>query len=236
MLKKLLAYVMLISTLLALTVTGVCAESDAEFLKGDEITVVFMIGGVTLEGENTKIAAYNYTLTYDASKIEYVPEDMDAQDKTDGGQLIINAQNDGIIKAAAMAAAGFNNDFSGDKIPALAIKFTVLEDTADLGITGECTSLTALTPDGSSTVGIVDKKSLEDVYTATVLEVKGSDGTVRTVSVAKPEKAPAESSQPAESIAEPKESSTTAVVTIVAVVFVLMVVVAVVLITPVSKF
>jgi len=141
---------------------------DAKYHAGDTVTVTVEVGGVQIDGAAAKLGAYNYDVNYNAAAVKYVS----ATDKTTGGMPLVNAAKEGVVKLATMAAMGLNEDFSGDKAPVYVLTFEVTADTDDLGISGACTSLTAVTSDGSSTKTLVGVNNPDDPYTDLTYDVE----------------------------------------------------------------
>jgi hypothetical protein len=135
---------------------------------GDTVTVTVEAGDIKIDGAAAKLGAYNYDVNYDASVVKYVS----GVDKTTGGMPLVNTAKEGVVKLATMAAMGLAEDFSGAKAPVYELTFEVTADTDDLGINGKCTSLTAVTADGSSTSTLVGVNNPDDPYTDLVIEVE----------------------------------------------------------------
>jgi len=135
---------------------------------GDKVTVTVEAGDIKIDGAAAKLGAYNYDVNYDASVVKYVS----GVDKTTGGMPLVNTAKEGVVKLATMAAMGLAEDFSGAKAPVYELTFEVTADTDDLGINGKCTSLTAVTADGSSTSTLVGVNNPDDPYTDLVIEVE----------------------------------------------------------------
>ena len=135
---------------------------------GDKVTVTVEAGDIKIDGAAAKLGAYNYDVNYDASVVKYVS----GTDKTTGGMPLVNTAKEGVVKLATMAAMGLAEDFSGAKAPVYVLEFEVTADTDDLGINGKCTSLTAVTADGSSTATLVGVNNPDDPYTDLVTEVE----------------------------------------------------------------
>jgi len=135
---------------------------------GDTVTVTVEAGDIKIDGAAAKLGAYNYDVNYDASVVKYVS----GVDKTTGGMPLVNTAKEGVVKLATMAAMGLAEDFSGAKAPVYELTFEVTADTDDLGINGKCTSLTAVTADGSSTSTLVGVNNPDDPYTDLVIAVE----------------------------------------------------------------
>lgn len=91
--KKILLGIVTTIVVLAMAITSVNAatvDATKEVKKGDKVTVT-----VKLDNPNTKLRA---TVSYDASKFEYVKESAKADD---GSTVVENAQNAGTVTASA---------------------------------------------------------------------------------------------------------------------------------------
>ena len=134
---------------------------------GDTVVATMTAGGIAIDGAAAKLGAYNYDITYNADVVKFVSN----ADKTTGGMPLVNSAKAGVVKLATMAAMGLNEDFSGDKAAVAEVTFEVTADTDDLGIEGKCSSLTAVTTDGSSTKTLVGVSNPDDPYTKLELDV-----------------------------------------------------------------
>ena len=159
--------------------------ADGQAIKaGETITVQVTVGDVKIDGEAAKLGAYNYDVNYNADVLEYV----EGKDETTGGMPLVNANTAGTVKLATMAALGLTEDFSGEKAPVYTLTFKTTKDTTEgeLGLTGKCTSLTAVTADGSNTKTLIGVNNPDDSLTAlkiTLPEVEEPTPSVPTSSV-----------------------------------------------------
>ena len=135
-------------------------EANGQYHAGQTITVDVKFGNIKMNGSPAKIGAYDYWITYDDSALEYVS----AEEMTTSDMKVINDKESGSIKIAHIAALGFDDDFSGEKKPTYRLTFKVKKDTSDLGLTGECPSLTAVSMDGKDLLTLISKQHPADTY------------------------------------------------------------------------
>ena len=92
------------------------------------------------------MSAFDYTMSYDASLAQYngfvSPYEKD----------VLSSDYGGIVTYGMATAAGCETDYSGDSKPFLASSFTVTQDTNDIGVSGECTTLSAVSASENLTV------------------------------------------------------------------------------------
>ena len=137
--------------------------SSTRYRKGDIITVDILLGNVTIDGEPAGMGAMNYELYYDSNVLEY------QSSESDNKLYMFNpTDHQGTLKMAAMAATFISFDYSRDtKAPVFHVYLKVTEDTDTLGISGECTSLTAMSEDSANAPVLIgrDNDGDSDYYT-----------------------------------------------------------------------
>ena len=141
-------------------------KSDTGYKKDQTVTVSIEFGHIAANGSPAKIGAYDYTITYDTSLVEYIS----TEDQITEDMKVVNDKNPGEIKIAQISAMGFDEDFTGEPKATFKIKFRVKKDTDYLKITGECPSLTAISMDGKDMIPLINSKKTDDPYSKLVIE------------------------------------------------------------------
>lgn len=148
---------------------GADSTAAAEWYKAGQTVVVYVkFGNIAMNGSPAKIGAYDYWLTYNDDVLDYVS----AEETTKGDISVVNDQISGMVKIAHISALGFNDDYTGEKKPTYKVTFTVKKDAADLGLKGECPSLTAVSMDGKDTLTLINKKNPKDDYSEIEIKVE----------------------------------------------------------------
>lgn len=147
------------------------SKAETGYKAGQTVTLYVKFGNISMNGEPAKIGAYNYDITYDADTVEYVSgEPQTKSDYPDSELNIVNTDKPGMIDIAHVAAYGFSDDFTGEKKATYKVTFKVLKDTADLGISGNCPSLTAVSMDAKNTLTLINSTNTTDDYSGFTIE------------------------------------------------------------------
>ena len=150
--------------------TPVAPVADDEvWHAGDTVTVEVQFGGIN--GEATKIGAYNYDVTYNTAVVELA--DKENLTTGEGATTMANTAVAGTVKIGNIAPFGLEQDFTGDKTTAYKLTFNVTKDTtkSEAAIAGVCSSLSAMTADASKTEKLIGAGSTEDNYSNLLVKV-----------------------------------------------------------------
>ena len=143
-------------------------SSSVKYHAGDTVAVYVKFGHIAMNGQPAKIGAYDYWLSYDASALEYVS----SSEQTTSDLKMVNEKEAGMVKIAHIAALGFSDDYTGEEKPTYKVTFKVRKDTDDLGLSGQCPSLAAVSMDGKTTQVLVNNKGLKDTYSDFSVEIE----------------------------------------------------------------
>ena len=175
-----LSFVMIMSMVTSASAAGV-NETKGDYHKGDIVTATVSFGNIKINDEAARLGAFNYDFSYDDTVLSFSGEDHN-KEYADGSYYLLTTQNEpGILRTGLISASGINNDVSGTYTAVYSCQFEVIEDTNDIQLKGNCTSITAVSMDKSKTKRLIAPNiDSVDIYTSLTVGVTETDKPVDT--------------------------------------------------------